>query len=87
MASYDNPSSGLDGLGFSPDWPCCLAMKAALDSRKAGFIAMIPGESCGERVLLLSGDGGQTTLCEVEFCPWCGADINLVRHKLIARVS
>ena len=52
---------------------CCLPMDVALQS-KDRFCA-ISGRSGGRNVIWLSADGGASTLCQIEFCPWCGTEI------------
>ena len=68
-ASYNNPSSFLDGLGFNPDWPCCEAMKVALPTDDVRIIRFA--------IFFLS-----VSAIEIKFCPWCGTDIALIRHKI-----
>ena len=66
--------------GLPPPRPCCEPMKMALQGSD-GFCALhngfcaLHGESQGENVVWLSADGGSSTLCEIEFCPWCGTEI------------
>jgi hypothetical protein len=57
---------------------CCESLRTALAWHRSSYaptLSAISGYSVGQPAVFLSSDNGETTLCTIEYCPWCGAGI------------
>lgn len=61
---------------FRNTWPCCSFMKTAVELKKVVELASVKQLS----ILCMSGDKGESIICEIDFCPWCGANLVLRQH-------